>query len=392
MDNRYLTAAEAAEALGVSVQTLYVYVGRKGIRSQEVPGSRSRKYWKADIDRVRRGDRSRSTPSAGDFRPETGITLITESDVFYRGQSAIDLAETASFESVAALLWDADEHKAFSPENPQTPKLYARLDKILEDQDDVNRATALFPILEDWNAKAFDLTSEGMARTGADILRWLAALTVKSHEPTTEPLHLFLADRLGKGSIEAELIRRMLILSADHGFEPGTVAVRAVASTGITPWRSVIAGLSISFGRRGHLGGIEATRRLLQEIAIAKDPATPILQRIKDGEAVPGFNSLVYTHGDPRGHALIKAFTCLLTDDPSFVRLQKALLVARDIKDLEPNFALACLFILERVGAGPRSALFHIGRAAGWIAHAIEQSQAGEMLHQAEVYTGRLPS
>src|ERR1700722_8319588 len=51
-DSEYLSAHEAAQALGVSVQTLYVYVGRKGIRSQPVPGSRQRRYWKPDIKRV----------------------------------------------------------------------------------------------------------------------------------------------------------------------------------------------------------------------------------------------------------------------------------------------------------------------------------------------------
>jgi citrate synthase len=35
--------------------------------------------------------------------------------------------------------------------------------------------------------------------------------------------------------------------------------------------------------------------------------------------------------------------------------------------------------------------LFHLGRAAGWIAHAIEQHQAGETEHLRSVYTGPLP-
>jgi hypothetical protein len=43
-DPRFVNAAEAALALGVTVPTLYAYVGRKGIRTQRVPGSRQTNY------------------------------------------------------------------------------------------------------------------------------------------------------------------------------------------------------------------------------------------------------------------------------------------------------------------------------------------------------------
>lgn len=387
----YMTAEEAADLLGVSVQTLYVYVGRKGIRSQEVSGTRKRRYWRPDVERVMRGARA-LVPAAAEFKPGTAITLITEQDVFYRGRSALDLAEEgASFETVAAILWGMNEPSVFeAPPQPSTP-LLAKLASLLKERDDVDRATALFPILEDANPRAFDLTPEGMARTGAHIVRWLAALAVGSEEPPAGPIHEFIAARLKRGAAEADLVRHMLILSADHGFEPGTVAVRAVASTGVTPWRSVIAGLSISFGRRARLGEVEATRRLLQEIEASTDPGEPVIRRIKNGEDLPGFASPVYAHGDPRGRGLIRACANVLAGDQSFVKLEQALTVVRDTQDREPNFALASLFVLERLGVGARSALFHLGRSAGWIAHSIEQYQAGEMRHRPELYLGALP-
>jgi len=45
-----------AGALGVSIPTLYAYVSRGLIRSQGVPGSRNRRYWKVDIERLRQAD------------------------------------------------------------------------------------------------------------------------------------------------------------------------------------------------------------------------------------------------------------------------------------------------------------------------------------------------
>lgn len=51
-DDQYLSAADAAALLGVSIRTLYGYVGRKGIRFKPVVGSRQRCYSKSDIERV----------------------------------------------------------------------------------------------------------------------------------------------------------------------------------------------------------------------------------------------------------------------------------------------------------------------------------------------------
>ena len=398
LDDRYLTAAEAAAELGVSMQTLYVYVGRKGIRSQPIPGSRFRQYWKADIERIKeRGPRGRAN-SPEDVAHESQLTFLTERDILYRGRSAIDLSIRASFESVAALLWDVAEEDVFGTPPPATPELFSRLSALLAHQRDVDRITAILPLLEEANPRAYDLSPAGMARSGADILRWMAALTVKAEAPAEGPIHQFVADQLARPPEDADLIRRMLILSADHGFESGAYVVRAVASSGVSPWRAVAAGLSVSVGRRNHLGAVDAISRLLREIDEAVEPEAPIIQRIRDGEALYGFESPtyvegdpIYKHGDPRAKALFRAFEERIGDDKAFRRLSKALSVAQEIRGIGPNNAIACLFLGQRLGLGPRSTLFHLGRAAGWVGHAIEQHAVGEIRHLRGVYTGPLP-
>src|SRR6202022_4668221 len=131
----YITAKEAAAALGVSIPTLYAYVSRGLIRSQGVAGSRNRRYWKVDIDRLR-GRRVLHEPSQGQASPgeetkglvaETKITLLTERGLYYRGRDVAELAETDTFESVAALLWDADAKAVFGKSLPSAPPSLARL-------------------------------------------------------------------------------------------------------------------------------------------------------------------------------------------------------------------------------------------------------------------------
>jgi citrate synthase len=53
----------------------------------------------------------------------------------------------------------------------------------------VNQALALFPLLEAANPRSYDLSQVGMARTGADILRWLCALTLGRPAPVVDPIH-----------------------------------------------------------------------------------------------------------------------------------------------------------------------------------------------------------
>jgi len=148
--------------------------------------------WRPDIERLRNNGK-KVTQTAVDLKVASELTLLTEQDVFYRGRSAIQLAEHASFETVAALLWNVDEQHVFPRQAPATPRLFAPLDALMSDQRDVDRATALFPVLEAADPRSYDLSPHEMARTGGDVLRWLATLTVRAIEPCAEPIHLFVA-------------------------------------------------------------------------------------------------------------------------------------------------------------------------------------------------------
>lgn len=392
LENNYLTAAQAAKMLNISLQTLYAYVSRKGVRSVPIPGSRRRRYWKSDIERLR----EKSSPATtSPLARESRITLVTDSDIFYRGRNALELAASATFESVAALLWGCKETDAFGKDAPRVPRAVRKVDALLANESELNRATALFTLLEQANPKAYDLSAAGMARTGADILRCLAAITVHAAEPSAEPIHAFIARRLALAPALADLVRRMLILSADHAFEPGTVAVRTVASTGVTPWRSLIAGFAVTLGRPARLGSYEAIFRLIGELVDAKDPRTLIVSRLRDGELIPGFDTSstpVHPGGDPRARAAFDSCRTALARDPAFERLAQAAAIVKEAKGLQPSFALMCMFVGWKIGLHSHDSIFHLGRAAGWIAHAMEQYQSGEAARQPELYQGPLPA
>src|ERR671915_1367736 len=99
-EGRYLTAGQAAEELGVSLATLYAYVSRGMIRSEAVGRSRSRRYRAEDVRRLKERKERRRDPDGvaggalhwGTPVMESGITLIDNGRLYYRGREVVDLA------------------------------------------------------------------------------------------------------------------------------------------------------------------------------------------------------------------------------------------------------------------------------------------------------------
>src|SRR5947209_15090528 len=102
-----LTARQTAERLGIKRDTLYAYVSRGLLCSVTLPGSRERGYRAEDVEKLRAG---RGTSRAMRGEPlipviDSSICLIEDGRLYYRGHDAIRLAETATLEEIADLLW-----------------------------------------------------------------------------------------------------------------------------------------------------------------------------------------------------------------------------------------------------------------------------------------------
>jgi citrate synthase len=388
--DEYVSAEEAAAMLGVAVDTVYVYVSRKGIRSIPTPNSSKRRYWRADVERARRRG-GRSPAIAGDLKQESAITLHTEEDLYYRGRSVRELTESASFEEVAALLWDVEEKEAFTEKLPASAPTMSLFTTAFASESTVNQALALFPLLEAANPRSYDLSQVGMARTGADILRCLCALILGKPHPAADPIHATFGETLGLSPEDTDLLRRLLILSADHGLDSATFAVRAVASTGVSPWRSILTGLSVKSGQRGKLTQYGGVRQLITEIMGAKMASEPVMRRVQEGEAIPGFQPPEASRADARVRILSDRLHTTMSADKDFQHIEAAARAVHEIQGLEPTFAYLSGFAWWKVGLRSNIAPFLLGRSAGWVAHAIEQYQGGERERAELHYRGPLP-
>src|SRR5579875_4098739 len=102
--DQWLSAAQAADRLGVRPQTLYAYVSRGLLRSHPVPGpGRASRYERAEVERLA----ARTRPPGGragalEVVIDTGLTLLDPAGhLYYRGWDATSACRTASYERVA---------------------------------------------------------------------------------------------------------------------------------------------------------------------------------------------------------------------------------------------------------------------------------------------------
>ena len=376
-----LTAAEAAQRLGISPATLYAYVSRGLIRSFPDPEHpRARLYAEEDIDRRTPG---KAALHWGGPVLESAITLITGDNVYYRGHEVADLARTKSIEEVAALIWTGSMTPAAFTFTP----LHVVAGRSSEGLPFINRAVSILPIVAARDPLAYDLRPHAVAQTGWRILNLLTSVATESSDlapSIDESLQKRWAPRTRAAR---DLIRAALILCADHELNVSAFTARCVASAGSNPYAVVAAGLSALAGNK-HGGMTARIERMLDELRGARDIRGALAERLRRGERIYGFGHRLYPNGDPRARALMdmlgKHAPKLISDVAS---------AGEEVLGEKPtiDFALVAMSMGLKLAPGTPLALFALGRTIGWIGHAIEQYAREEIIRPRARYVGPSP-
>ena len=110
----WLPAAEALRRLNVKPQTLYANVSRGRIGAKPDPAEPRRSLYNSDdVDRLARRTVGRPRAEAvaveainwGEPVLRSALSTVSDGRLYYRGQDAVELAERASLEDIAELLW-----------------------------------------------------------------------------------------------------------------------------------------------------------------------------------------------------------------------------------------------------------------------------------------------
>ena len=368
---------EALTLLGVKPQTLYAYVSRGMITAKpDTNDPRASLYSSTDIDALvkrRRSGRGREAIARGAISwgepvMETAITTVRNGRLIYRGKDAVRLAADATLEEAAALLWNAGPLASPAKHDTPTDRMIGKTGALTylarrasEDQPVMGRAPG------------------ALAEEGSALLSGVCAAVTGKHGRGF--YHQRLARHWGLSPGGADLVRRALVLVADHELNPSTFAARVAASTGAPLAACALAGCATL---TGPLHG-EASQRALAYLrqALEDGPAAALADLDRKDTPVPAMGHTLYPEGDPRAGALLRWMK-------PRSEVKRAIRAAEDASGARANIdmALAALTIQLELPEEAPFLVFASGRMAGWIAHAIEQGASQKTIRPRANYIG----
>ncbi|GJI89664.1 citrate synthase family protein [Duganella hordei] len=378
----WMTAAEALKVLNVRPQTLYANVSRGKIRAKTDDADPRRSlYHRDDIARMAQrsnGRRKIDVVSAqamqwGDPVLPSAISTVHNGRLFYRGQDAAELSATATLEDIAMLLWQSE------PGQPPSLPLADSAAPIVTD-------SALGAGL-----LALALRSAGdpptLGRPAADLRAEaacvLATLTQAMAGPPTAgacTISRRLAQAWQRPDAE-DMIRRALVLMADHELNASTFALRVAISTGASLAAGVLAGFTTLTGPLH--GGASAEFGRLTAAAKLHGAETAIGQWLASGRPLPAFGHPLYPEGDARARTLLNLLPKM---EPYAALAAAAEAQAGELPNID--FALTLLAAAHQLPDDAPFILFALGRCVGWLAHALEQVQANHPIRPRARYVG----
>ncbi|MET0182533.1 MAG: citrate synthase [Caulobacterales bacterium] len=372
----WLTRAEALSRLNVKPQTLYAYVSRGLVAARPAEHDpRASLYAGPDIDaltRRKRAGRSREaiaqrTIAFGDPVLESAIATVRDGRLIYRGEDAIGWAERATLEDTAALLWSRELSRA--PENNTVPR--GATGKA--------RGFAYLAQRAAEDAPSFGRSNSALAEEAFGLLSGMTNALAGAASPGAA--HMRLATAWGLSKKRAEVLRRALVLVADHELNPSTFAARVAASTGAPLAAAALAGYATL---TGPLHGEAATRAVAFLEAAAREGAKAAVSALlARAETPPAIGHSLYPNGDPRASYLLE----ILNPRPA---IAAAIAASESAGGDHANIdlALAALTIEFDLPHDAPFQIFAAGRMVGWLAHAMEQREHGRVIRPRARYIG----
>jgi citrate synthase len=314
---------------------------------------------------------------------ESSLTLLTNGQVFYRGEEATALASSRTFLEVATWFWTGNWGISASRHSTVARKEYHR-DPILLFHEALLQAAMTEPL-------GYDFSLPNLRESGTHILSLFLQVLTRKLNPDVAEVARELRKAWCRPRTDAELIiNAALILCIDHELNVSSFTARVVGSAGTSIYEVVSAAMCALRGSR-HGGGIERATKLLVELQGISSVRDSLLQRIRAGIEIPGFGHPLYPNGDPRAVQLLDLLNKHFSAEAG--PWLKVVASAGKALKRKPNIdlALAVCSLSMELPSHAAFALFALGRTAGWIAHAAEQAQSGKLIRPRARYTGPVP-
>ncbi|HEU5240655.1 MAG TPA: citrate/2-methylcitrate synthase [Ornithinibacter sp.] len=377
-----VTADQAADLLGVRLQTIYAYVSRglltRGYRTNEA----GHRVSVLALDEVLRlaAERTRVRTGSLEVLVETDVTLLDPKGMLsFRGHDAVELSERP-FEEVAELVWGSPTSGSWTSTPADAQPVAAAAAALGDAATDADRVRAAVLALATADPERTLLTSPHVVAVGRRaVAGGVAALGGSGDGPVADRLW----PALGAPTPTAEGVAALnaaLVLLVDHELAASTMAARIAAGTGADPWLVLLTGLAA-------LGGPRHGRSSVAAEAVLRD-GVPGLDGYAADQPVPGFGHKVYVDADPRAEVLLDHVARL--DPAGWPDVEELLLAVSHRFGRSPNVDLGLAALVRACGFRPGSGetIFALSRMVGWLAHAMEEYPQGLRFRPRAVYTG----
>ncbi|WP_166244636.1 citrate synthase [Paenibacillus turpanensis] len=345
---------------------------------------------------------------------QSSISSIIDGVLTYRGINIDELAENATYEEVAYLLWNGklptqaelDQLKSELSDNAAIPaEIIDLLKRTPKDANSMAMLRTTVSALALYDAEANEMNREANYRKAIRLQAKLTTIVAafarirEGKEPIAPKagatvaenfLYMLTGEQPDKIAIEA--LDKALVLHADHELNASTFAARVTVATLSDIYSGVTSAIGALKGPL-HGGANEAVMAMLEEIGSASNVESYINEKLNNKEKIMGFGHRVYKNGDPRAKHLQKMSEELgkLTGNMEWYNMSiKIEELVTGQKGLKPNvdFYSASVYTALQIPRDLFTPIFAISRVSGWTAHILEQFEDNRLIRPRAEYTG----
>lgn len=344
----------------------------------------------------------------------SSISSIIDGVLTYRGINIDDLAEHASFEEVAYLLWYGKlpnqselneliqkfgEYAVVPAQVLEQIKLYPKNTNSMAALRTAVSSLALYD--ESANEMSQEANIKKAIKLQAQIPTIVAAFArIRNGQEPVAPKSgvsiaynfLYMLTGQEPDQVAVKALDQALVLHADHELNASTFAARVTVATLSDIYSGVTSAIGALKGPL-HGGANEAVMVMLEEIGSFDNVESYINAKLANKDKIMGFGHRVYKGGDPRAKHLQKMSRELgkLTGNMELYEMSvKIEELVTGQKGLKPNvdFYSASVYTTLQIPRDLFTPIFAISRCSGWTAHILEQYENNRLIRPRAEYTG----
>jgi len=332
----------------------------------------------------------------------------------YRGFNIHTLAENATFEETAYLLWFArlprrseldDLKRKLAAERGVPGPVMDFLRAVPPKAVPMHVLRTTVSLLGVYDPEAEDMSEEANVRKSIRLTGQMATIVAAFHrlrngkhpvDPDPALSHaanfLYMLNGERPAQISERTFDIALILHADHEFNASTFAGRVTGATLADLHSSVTAALGALKGPL-HGGANEAVMKMLQPLQDADSAVARIREMLAAKKKVSGFGHRVYHTEDPRATHLRKMSEALGRQHNELKWFEMSRAMEQYIKsekalNANVDFYSASTYYVLGIPIDLFTPVFAVSRITGWTAHILEQYAHNRLIRPRADYIG----